>query len=641
MVALLNRIRSANASAQSQATSYTSIDSAPPGYAVVRSVWTAPAFLTAFAFLLAIAFTVPGLQQTYVSLLESFAFVGSGEHLEVPKILGFRTFFAVYVVTFWVFASGDLPQRLRLLASMAAGFIIATLLIDILFIGLSRMGGPGPFSVVGNVASGYSTLLLISVANLVSVRLPQGQRVDTMIRRTLRHRLILTQGIVLASGLVVLIFMFLDNQVNIMRDVGLLGGIGPGVFLFAPLLSLMLFVTATRLLKRHDRGYIRPSVAIIVPAFNEEEHIGDCIRSLDRAALNYTGRCRLMVIDNGSVDSTRAVAEEALAKCRHLYGKLLTCPEPGKSRALNMGLRYAQEEILVRMDADTVASPRMLQQVIPYFHDEQVGGVGGITLPKDESTIIGRMRAIEVYFNVGFHRMAQTAIDAVTVIPGIMSAYRCQLVKDLGGFAEGFNGEDTDMTVRVGRMGYKIIIDPTVTVFTEAPRTLAHLREQRLRWSRSFIHVFSRNLSAIWMRQGVRGIWTMPTAFWGVFRRSIVIPLLIFAAAVAFFHPDAQVLRHGSAVVAVMVGPVFLITAGVLIMYRRLDLLPYLPAYLFLRLFRAYAALEMLFTLPLREIAEPATATVEHWPLIATNRLWNVGSAEATPAHINQSISAI
>ena len=449
---------------------------------------------------------MPGLQQAYVSVLERLAFVGFEERLPLPDTLGFRPFFAAYAFTFWAFASGRLPQRLRFLGSMAASWAIATLACDILFVGIARVGGPGPFSVVGTVASGYATLLLMSVATFSSVSLPQGQRVNTVVRRAPKYRIILALGLLAASGLVAVIFMFLDSQVNILRDVGLFGGIGPGVFLFAPPFTLLLFFIGKRLLRRHNTGYIRPSVAIIVPAFNEEEHIGDCIRSLDRAALNYTGRCRLLVIDNGSSDDTRRIAAEELAKCRHLYGRLLVCPEPGKALALNMGLRYAQEEILVRMDADTVASPRMLQKVIPYFFDEQVGGVGGITLPKDESHIIGRMRAIEVYFNVGFHRMAQTAIDAVTVIPGIMSAYRCQVVKDLGGFAEGFNGEDTDMTVRVGRMGYKIIIDPTITVFTEAPRTLAHLREQRLRWSRSFLHVFARNMSAIWMLQGVRGM---------------------------------------------------------------------------------------------------------------------------------------
>ena len=158
---------------------------------------------------------------------------------------------------------------------MTAGLVLATLASDILFVGIGRLGGPGPFSVVGNVASGYATLLLISVATFSSVRLPQMQKVDTTVARVFKYRMYLLNGILAASGLVVIFFMFFDGQVNFLRDIALLGGIGPGLFLFAPLLTLLLFLIGTRHLKSHKRGHIRPPVAIIVPAFNEAEHIVD------------------------------------------------------------------------------------------------------------------------------------------------------------------------------------------------------------------------------------------------------------------------------------------------------------------------------------------------------------------------------
>ena len=124
-----------------------------------------------------------------------------------------------------------------------------------------------------------------------------------------------------------------------------------------------------------------------------------------------------------------------------------------------------------------------------------------------------------------------------------------------------------------------------------------------------------------------------------MFRRSIVAPLLVFAAITALIDPGADVLRHGAAVVAVVVGPVLLITIGVLAVYRRPDLIPYMPAYLFLRLFRAYTALEMLFTLPLKDAAATSTADDTLWPLVATNRLWNIGVADATAVQMSSTTS--
>ena len=102
----------------------------------------------------------------------------------------------------------------------------------------------------------------------------------------------------------------------------------------------------------------------------------------------------------------------------------------------------------------------------------------------------------------------------------------------------------------------------------------------------------------------------------------------------------ADVPRHGAAVAAVIVGPVLLITVGVLIICRRLDHIPYMPAYLFLRLFRAYTALVMLFTPPLREAAETTKADDTLPPPAATHRLWNIGGAEATPVYLSQTSSS-
>lgn len=346
------------------------------------------------------------------------------------------------------------------------------------------------------------------------------------------------------------------------------------------------------------------SVAFLIPAYNEVEAIGDCIRSLDAAA-NCSVPCRIYVVDNGSTDGTGAVAMDELRRCQASKGEVLSCGQIGKAAALNLGLDCIEEDIVVRVDADTVVLPSLLQKLLPHFSDPDVGGAGGLPLPRDESFLLAKMRAIEVYYNIGFLRVAQGAIDAVMVIPGILSAYRRSLLIEVGGFAEGLNGEDTDMTVRIGRLGYRIVADPSIHVFSEVPRTLGHLREQRLRWTRGFVNVISRNKSAIWTRQGTRGVWTLPYAFFNAFRRVIVVPVMVYAAAVALVDPSALFLRDGAAVAAMLVGPALPLTLGVLLAYRRPDLVPFIPAYLFLRLIRAYLSLEMMLTLPLRTAREP------------------------------------
>lgn len=583
---------------------YASADSAPQGFAISRSPLICPFFLVAFGLCVTGFLVVPNLEQLYVLILNKLSMA----NVHTPQTLQFRPLFIAFACTFWVFAAGTWRQRFILLFKMSVGCIIAILLTDIMMIQVSKIGGPGPFSLTSDILTGYMALLLIAGTIANSVHLPSGVVVRSRVRRPARYLILFVVSIALAAILAIILSCFMGRQIEFLRNNALLGGLGPGLFLFTPTLMLLLFFLSK--FQRGPRPFNRPwpSVGFLVAALNEATHIADCVRSLDNASTKYKGTCRLYIVDNGSIDDTVAIAKCELDRCRVLTGKILVCPDPGKAHALNLGLRHAKEEIIVRVDADTMVTPTLLTDMIHYFFDPTVGGVGGLPLPKDSSFILAKMRSVEVYYNVGFMRIGQGAIDAVTVIPGIMSAYRRDLLLDLEGFTEGLNGEDTDMTVRVGRLGYRIIVDPFIKIYSEAPRTLAHLREQRLRWSRSFLHVFARNKSSIRMLQGARGLWILPFGFIATFRRTVVIPILLYALIVSIVDPSVLFLRHGAAVGAVVVGPVFLMTVIVLLIYRKPGLLIYIPAYLILRLLRAYFALEMLFTLPLGKTTASAQA---------------------------------
>ncbi len=457
----------------------------------------------------------------------------------------------------------------------------------------------------GNIISGYFALLAIAVTIIYNIKLPEDVKVHTEIERPWQYSARFVVTIIMSASLTALIINNLHKEVEYLRNIALLGGLGPGLFLFFPVLILLLFLQGKYMVYKYRRqGKYKSApqnVAFLVAALNEAEHIEDCIMSLDRAAGEYSGSCRLYLVDNGSKDETCELAIGAINKCKYLDVVLLDCPNPGKSYALNLGLKHIKEDIVVRIDADTKVKKDIIPKILSHFSVPDVGGVGGLPLPKSTKHIFTKMRAIEVYYNIGLFRLGQSSVDAVVVIPGIMAAYRRELLEKLGGFVEGINGEDTDITMRIGRMGYRIVIDPSIIVYSEAPNSLSHLREQRLRWSRSYLHVFARNKSSIYMAQGARGLWFIPFGFIAAFRRAVVVPILIFALIVALVDPTVLYLRNGAAIASVIIGPVFLLTAFVLLIYRRLDLIPYIPAYFALRLFRAYMGLEMLFTNKLKE----------------------------------------
>ena len=341
-----------------------------------------------------------------------------------------------------------------------------------------------------------------------------------------------------------------------------------------------------------------------MPAHNEEGRIGDCVRAIDVAAGEWPKGATIYVIENGSTDATYEEARAALAACRNARGVLLTSATEHKSHAkahaLNTGLTAATERVVVRVDADTFVSATLLPRMAPHFADPHTGGVGTVPLPHKTTIWIERMRAVEVYYGAAFKRTSQGAVDAIPVLPGATVAFRRDLLVQLGGFAEGMLGEDADITVRVGRLGYRIISDPMIKVFSEQPQNLRELREQRMRWSFGLFHMIGRNRSAIYGLQGLRGIWTMPWACFVMFRKLMLIPFAVAAVGLIIMSGTLFPLREIAAAGAIVLGAQLVVMAVVVTVLGGPLRVVSLPSYVIFRLIVTYFALETLLTVPLK-----------------------------------------
>src|SRR5690606_29894620 len=138
-------------------------------------------------------------------------------------------------------------------------------------------------------------------------------------------------------------------------------------------------------------------------------------------------------------------------------------------------------------------------------------------------------RTLEVLLKHGYYQVAYGATDSIVGIPGMFAAYRTRLVRAVGGFVTGMNGEDTDVSLRIGELGHRIVGDPLVVYTSEVPLTYRHLREQRLRWFRSVYHVTARNRNYLdnW-RFSMRGKIILPFMLLNSARRAMMVPLALF-----------------------------------------------------------------------------------------------------------------
>ena len=91
----------------------------------------------------------------------------------------------------------------------------------------------------------------------------------------------------------------------------------------------------------------RPSVSIIVPAFNEAAVIENCVRSIQ---LTGYDRYEVVLVDDGSTDNTAELMHGLAASDPRIT--VLTQANAGKGAALNLGIRQATGEVLMFVDAD-------------------------------------------------------------------------------------------------------------------------------------------------------------------------------------------------------------------------------------------------------------------------------------------------
>src|SRR4051794_11500990 len=181
----------------------------------------------------------------------------------------------------------------------------------------------------------------------------------------------------------------------------------------------------------------QPTVSVIVPAYNAESTIDDCIRSL--LALRYpVGRLELRVVDNDSGDRTI----EALRS----YGDrivLLHERKRGAAAARNAGVAGTQAEVVAFTDADCVVDPQWLEQLVVPLQDPRVAIAGGAIRGRASGNEIERFGE-----EIHDHRRAIEDLRPPYAI-SMNWASRRELLRELGGFDERFlRGQDVDLSYR-------------------------------------------------------------------------------------------------------------------------------------------------------------------------------------------------
>jgi glycosyltransferase involved in cell wall biosynthesis len=195
-------------------------------------------------------------------------------------------------------------------------------------------------------------------------------------------------------------------------------------------------------------------VSVIIPAYNVQETIEDCVRSLLGSALPRE-QFEILVVDNGSRDRTPAILASYGEELRVLHE-----PRRGAAAARNRGLRHARAACVAFLDADSTADPRWLPEILPPLDDPSVGIVGGRILAQRPCNSIAafgeRIHDVDFAINVAQPPYVATG----------NWASRLAVLREVGFFDESLlRSQDVDLSYRIVQAGYRLVYAPHAVVY--------------------------------------------------------------------------------------------------------------------------------------------------------------------------------
>ncbi|MDH0746571.1 glycosyltransferase family 2 protein [Pseudomonas sp. GD03842] len=196
-----------------------------------------------------------------------------------------------------------------------------------------------------------------------------------------------------------------------------------------------------------------PLVSILVPCFNHELYIEECLRSI--LAQDYDN-FELIVVNDGSTDGSAAKIEAL----QRLHGfQFYQQPNMGVSAALNLALSHARGEFIVTHDSDDIMLAGRIRRQVSYMQEHpEVGLLGAKVIYIDS---IGRPIKHKVARQSSVQRWSfdQLLADAYAVGAPV-AMYRREAIDHVGGYDPAIKVQDFQMTLRIAQAGYQVDILP-------------------------------------------------------------------------------------------------------------------------------------------------------------------------------------
>lgn len=239
------------------------------------------------------------------------------------------------------------------------------------------------------------------------------------------------------------------------------------------------------------------SFSIIIPTYNEQDYISNCIESI----LNQNYKKELLeiiIVDGSSTDDTILIVEELQKKNQKI--KLKENPERRTPQSLNIGVKESTGEVVVILGAHTMLDKDFIYFNNKYLNEKNVKVTGGTQINKGLNFM---QRSIGLAMENPFamasapYRWSKKEQFVDTVV---YAAYRRELFDEIGFFEENFTiSEDAEFNWRIRKAGHKIFFSPNIKSYYYPRKNLKKFIHQMFRYGILRVNVLKKHFSAIKM----------------------------------------------------------------------------------------------------------------------------------------------
>lgn len=196
-------------------------------------------------------------------------------------------------------------------------------------------------------------------------------------------------------------------------------------------------------------------ISVIVPAYNAEQTLGDCLAALERQTVGRD-EYEVIVVDDGSTDGTAEVV-------RSHDVRLIQQENAGPASARNRGARAARGDLLLFTDADCAPAEDWIARISEPFSEPEVVGAKGVYDTWQQSLVA---RFVQLEYEKKYARMR--GLEQIDFVDTYSAAYRADVFLANNGFETLFptsSVEDQELSFRLARKGYRLVFAPEAVVY--------------------------------------------------------------------------------------------------------------------------------------------------------------------------------